>query len=311
MNNLSLINKYRPDEWGEFVGNTESVNALQRALKTASARPHAYLFTGPSGIGKTTAARILSKHFEADITEVDAASNNGVEAMRSLVEFSQYMGLTGSGARLLIIDECHALSKAAWQAILKLLEEPPQHLYLALCTTELIKVPETIITRCYHTVLRAIKPAEMEDLLEAVCHAEGWKPNQDVFALVVRAATGQPRKALSILQSVHDAFSLDEAKRIISLVDASDPMKELLQHLIAGKKEWKVIQPLLRRLEDDSFDEAVIPAGRYIMGALLNCEEAGRAQRIWQLLEALLFPSETWDKKAAFIAAIGRMIWSG
>jgi DNA polymerase-3 subunit gamma/tau len=310
-NSAPLITKYRPENWDEFVGNEEAIHALKRVLATASARPHAYLFTGPSGIGKTTAARIVAKHFQADVQEIDAASNSGVDAMRSLVEFSQYMGMGGTGERLLIIDEAHALSKPAWQAILKLLEEPPVHLYLALCTTELVKVPETIQTRCYHTVLRPIKAPEMEDLLEAICGAEGWVVNKDVFALAIQAATGQPRKALSILQSIHDAPSRDEAKRIISLQEASDPMIELLQHLISGKRSWTIVSGCLRKIEADSFEEASIIAGRYIAGALLNCDDEKRASRIWQLLEALFFPAETWDKRTAFTAAIGRMIWGG
>lgn len=308
MSESALINRYRPLAWSEVIGHEAQLKALQRALKSGS-RPHAYLFTGPSGIGKTTCARILGRELNADILEIDAASNNGVDAMRQLVEFSQHTSFVGDGLRLMIIDECHALSRAAWQAILKLLEEPPNHCFLALCTTEFVKVPETIVTRCFHTTFKPLSNTEMEDLITVVSDLEEWIVDKDVFALTIQAATGQPRKGLSILQAVHDAPSRDEAKRVISLVEASDPMIELLQHLLAGKRSWKQVRASLQKIEAESFEEASIHAGRYIAGALLSCEEDSRAQKIWQILEALVFPSDTYDKKIAFIAAVGRIMW--
>lgn len=307
---LPLIVKYRPDNFGQVLGHEVAIGALQRVLKSAS-RPHAFLFSGPSGLGKTTLARIIGNQLEADVNEVDAASNSGVDAMRQLVEMSQYMSMTGAGCRLLLIDECHRLSRPAFDAILKLLEEPPEHLFLALCTTELVKVPPTIIGRCYHVQLNPLKPVEIEDLLTVVCELEDWQVRPDIFQMVVQACEGSPRNALSLMQKVHDLPTRDEAKRVLALIEAGDPLIDLLQHLIAGKESWKVMRAILERIEPDAWEDAATIAGRYIMGALIRAEDEKSAARIWQLLDALVFPSNTYDRKAAFVAAIGRMIWGG
>jgi DNA polymerase-3 subunit gamma/tau len=309
MTDAPLITKYRPAAFDEMMGNDTVIAALKRTLANAISRPHAYLFTGPSGIGKTTGARIIATDLEAEVIEIDAASNSGVDAMRQLVEVGNHMSLAGSGVRMFIIDECHTLSKPAWQAILKLLEEPPEHLYIALCTTELAKVPETIITRCYHVALRPLKTNEIEDLISVVAELEGWPVHNDVMQAIVQASTGQPRKALSILQAVHDAPSRDEVKRIITLIDASDPMIALCQYLLSGKKAWKVVRDYLAQIEDDAFDEAALACGRYIIGAMLRAESDEAARTGWRLLEALVFPTATYDRKAAFVAAIGRLLW--
>lgn len=310
MSENALINKYRPADWDQVVGHEAPIRALVRSLKSASC-PHSFLFTGPSGVGKTTMARILAKELLADITEIDAASNNGVDAMRELVEFSQHTSFNESGRRLMIIDEAHALSKAAWQAALKLLEEPPNHCFLALCTTELAKVPETIVTRCFHVPLRPVPNDELEALLDVVIGCEQFEVTNDVRALVLQASSGSPRQALSILQAVHAEKTRDDAKRVISLVEASEPLIELLQHLLSGKRSWKQVQSMLSKIESESFEEASILAGRYIAGAMLRANNDAEAQRAWQLLEALVFPAETYDKKIAFFAAVGRILWGG
>jgi len=307
--NEPIITKYRPTEWGQFIGNETAIYVLVRRLKSSTC-PHAFLFTGPSGVGKTTAARIVATELGADIHEVDAASNNGVEAMRALVEFSQHMSFTGSGRRMLIIDECHTLSKPAWQAILKLLEEPPEHLYISLCTTELSKVPETVLTRAYHTALKRVTGPEMTDFLLAICDLEDWKPTDEILELVTQVADGSLRMGLNVMSAIHDAPNRNEALRIISLVEAGDDLKELLQLLIKGHREWKRIRLLLLKVQTDFSDETAIQAGRYICAALVNTENSEQAARIWTLLDALLFPSDTWDKRTAFVTAIGRMLWA-
>lgn len=305
-----LITKYRPAAFEEIIGHESVLAPLRRALASAS-HPHAFLLTGPSGIGKTTLARIIGSEFGADVTEIDAASNNGVDNIRDLIEFGQHPAFTASGKRMFIVDECHMLSRAAWPALLKLLEDPPPHLYLALCTTEQSKVPETILTRCYPIALRALPAPEIETLLELVCELEAWEVDRDVFAMVVSAATGQPRKALSMMQAVHDAPSREEASRVIALVEMSDPMHELLQHITSGKRSWKVIRGLIQKMDPELFDEALIPATRYLSSALLNTEDDHHARDLWQMIEAMVFPAATFDKRVLFIAAIGRIFWGG
>ena len=310
MTEVALINKYRPGAFTEMVGNVQQIEALQRTLSTES-RPHAYLFTGPSGIGKTTAARIIAHELKADVLEIDAASNNGVDAMRSLTEMAQYMPMNGSGLRLIILDEAHMMTKASWNAALKLIEEPPSHLFIALCTTEANKVPDTIKTRCYPVTLLPLKPQEIEDLLLAVIECEQWTVDNDVLSAVIQHATGQPRKALTAIQAVHDCASRDEVRRILPLLDDSEPIIEICQILLQSTSDavWPRINNALERIEDSDYEEGIMLAGRYLAGAMQRAKKPQEAARAYRLLSALVFPNATYDRKIAFLAAVGRAIW--
>ena len=303
-----LIIRHRPARFDEVHGNGETVAALQRRVKDAG-RPHAYLFTGPSGVGKTTIARIVGTTLGADIIEIDAASNNGVDAMRALVDLGHYMP-TGAQARLMIIDECHMLSRAAWNALLKLLEEPPAHLFLALCTTELNKIPETIATRCYHVKLDRLTDRQIADLLVEVIQKEDWANTlrEDVFPLIVAEADGSGRGALKLLQTLYDAPSLGEAQRIVSLQNSGSVIT-VLRAVIEGRN-WDHVRPLLAQLSDDDFTEAtLIQASRYICGAMQKEDVGKRAARLWEMLAAFIYPAHSFDAKAIFYGAIGRILW--
>ena len=306
----ALINKYRPLAFDEIIGNAQQIEALRNALSHVSC-PHAFLFTGPSGIGKTTTARIIARHLNAEILEIDAASNNGVDAMRALTELAQYRPMSSSGKRLIILDEAHMMTKGSWNAALKLLEEPPEHLFIALCTTEANKVPETVKTRCYHVNLLPLKPAEIVDLLTAVIELEQWTVDDDVLSAVVQHATGQPRKALTAIQAAHDCTSREEVRRVLPLLDDSEPIIEICQILLQSTTaaNWPRINNALERIEDADFEEGIILAGRYIASAMQKSKRPEDAQRAYRLLSALIFPSSTFDRKIAFLAAVGRALW--
>lgn len=305
-----LITKYRPQSFEELIGHSDVSAALRRVLKSDTC-PHAFLFTGPSGIGKTTLARIVAAELGAEVLEFDAASNSSVDAARQLVELGQFRSLSGTASKMFLIDEFHGLSRQAMDALLKTIEEPPEHLYFALCTTELNRVRETIVTRCYHVPLHKLADRDIESLISLVCEVEGWVPNGDVVQMVVSAATGQPRKALSLLQSVHDAPSRDEARRIIALLDTSDPVNSLLKDIVSGRAQWSALRVHLEKLGNEDFDSVVAEASGYIATVMLREADEKRAQALWRLLDALTFPTATFNRRAAFMAAVGRMLWGG
>jgi DNA polymerase III gamma/tau subunit len=307
--NLPLITKYRPTALDEMLGHELQLAGLNRAL-TGSTVPHSYLFTGIAGLGKTTLARIVGSMLECDVLEIDAASYNSVDSMRQLVEMANHMSLTGNGRRMFLIDECHTLSKAAWQALLKVLEEPPEFVYFALCTTEAEKVPETIKTRCYHTALKPLRAEELGILLDTIAELEGWQVAPDVMSAVIQAATGQPRKALSMLESVHNLDSREEVKRVLTLqMQDGDPMYDFAVQLVNGKG-WPVLAPILAKLEDEDFENVNIMVGRFLISNMARAKDETGAKRAWKILEALMFPAATYDRKAAFYAAVGRALWA-
>ncbi len=142
-----LAVKYRPQELSDVVGQDHMMPGLKALITKRNS--HAGLFHGPSGCGKTTLARILAHGLDAgkNITEVDAARNTGIDAMRQVADNAQYNAF-GGGNRAVIVDEAHGLSKQAWNSLLKAIEEPPKHLFWFFCTTEPAKVPQVIRTRC-------------------------------------------------------------------------------------------------------------------------------------------------------------------
>jgi DNA polymerase III subunit gamma/tau len=225
MSYLVLARKYRPKTFGEMVGQEHVVQALSNAL-TQQRLHHAYLFTGTRGVGKTTVSRILAKSLNcqgpdgqggitatpcgvcdacrdidadryADYTEMDAASNRGVDEVQSLLEQAVYKPVQGR-FKVFMIDEVHMLTGHAFNAMLKTLEEPPEYLKFVLATTDPQKVPVTVLSRCLQFNLRPMAPETVQEHLVRVLAAEGVKAEPQALRLLSRAARGSMRDALSL-----------------------------------------------------------------------------------------------------------------
>ena len=263
MSYLVLARKWRPRRFSELVGQEHVVRALTNALESGRVH-HAFLFTGTRGVGKTTIARIFAKSLNCergsgaepcgecaacldidagrfvDLLEIDAASNTGVDDVRALIENAQYMPARGR-TKVYLIDEVHMLSKPAFNALLKTLEEPPGHVKFLLATTDPQKLPVTVLSRCLQFNLRRLEPEQIEQQMARILQAEGIAFEAGALQLLARAADGSLRDGLSLLDQAiahtgsHAGGRLDEGgvNAMLGTVERAR-VGELLAALAAG-----------------------------------------------------------------------------
>ena len=264
-NSKILALKYRPQVFDDLIGQDVVAETISNSIKS-NKTPNAYLFTGIRGVGKTTIARIVAKSLNClngidkickdkqcenceaisnsnhiDVLEMDAASKTGVDDVRDLIEFSRY-GPTSAKYKIFIIDEVHMLSKQAFNALLKTLEEPPKYLKFIFATTEIKKIPVTIISRCQRFDLSRIKSKELFEFINKVKDKENGKVTDDALKLIVKISEGSVRDALSLLdrilisQSNEKELDLKFAQKIFGYFDKSY-LIDLFKLLFEGKEE--------------------------------------------------------------------------
>ena len=234
-NSKVLALKYRPQTFNDLIGQEVVSETILNSIR-ANKVPNAYLFTGIRGIGKTTTARIVAKSLNClkgienlcqkdlcenceaitnsnhiDVLEMDAASKTGVDDVRDLIEFSRY-GPTSSKYKIFIIDEVHMLSKQAFNALLKTLEEPPEYLKFIFATTEIKKIPITVVSRCQRFDLSRIKSNELFKFIKKIKEKENGKATDEALKLIVKISEGSVRDALSLLDRA--LLSLDSKKEL-------------------------------------------------------------------------------------------------
>ncbi len=277
MSYLVLARKWRPKDFSDTVGQEHVLQALMNALETGRLH-HAYLFTGTRGVGKTTIARILAKALNCetgvsaepcgkcsacreidegrfvDLIEVDAASKTKVDDTRDLLDNVQYAAARGR-YKVYLIDEVHMLSKSSFNALLKTLEEPPEHVKFLLATTDPQKLPATVLSRCLQFNLKRMTPRLIADRLAYICDAEKIDVEPAALALLARAADGSMRDALSLLdQAIAYCGGKIEEKQtatMLGTIDRDHVMR--IMHLLASGDARGIIEAI--REIDEQFPD--------------------------------------------------------
>lgn len=282
-----LYNKHRPKKLSEVVGQDSIIKVLKDEVEQNT---HAYIFTGGSGTGKTTISRIIANMLSASLIEVDAATHTSVDDARDIAETLIYPSFeTGKNNKFVIIDEAHMLSKSAWNSWLKLIEEPPEHLYFSFCTTDFDKIPETIVGRCHSFKLKEIDDDSLYGLLENIVEKEKIEISKKALALIIEESKGSARQALVYLSQIKNA-NKEDIETIISSGAAQHEVIELCRMIVKGEKNINKLMLILNSIKNINAESIRIAVARYITVCILKSKTEKEVLRFAKMLESFEKP---------------------
>jgi DNA polymerase-3 subunit gamma/tau len=295
-------------------GHREVVTSLPAVIERDSTR--AFLLGGPSGVGKTTLARIIASMVgcaEYNILEVDAATHSTVGEMRDLTKQIQFVPLGASPGRMsrtIIVDEAHAMSQQAWKSLLKSVEEPGTSTMWVFCSTEVHRIPKTIRTRCVTYDLKPLSPDDMTDLAEYVLAGEKMELSARSIRTVVAASGGSPRRLLALLAACGGRDpGPDGLKELVSgQVDVELGESVALARVLAqGVRDWAKLMTIVRSIEDppETIRRVVVA---YISAIAVKAKGGPRAGRAVEILDAFMEPYDPSLKLAPLLVSLGRCV---
>lgn len=303
-----LHRKYRPEVLDEVIGQAAVVRSLKKIVERKDV--HCFLLDGPSGCGKTTIARIIAQDVGCDmqaVVEIDAATNSGADAMRAIQEPLRYRPFGSGKARAVIIDECHSLSKQAWQTLLKGTEEPNEFVFWFFCTTESGKVPQTMKTRAARFTVKLLDNEMLTSLCDDVCKEERIKLASGVQDLLIRSALGSPRQLLVNLAVVRDCVNRKEAAEALRTVGDDNAIGKLCQLLINGNGTWSKAMAIYEDMKDENPESVRIIVMNYLAKAVVGAPDK-RAGFILEVMENFAQPYNDSEKAAPLLLSIGRTL---
>ena len=268
---------YRPQSLEEFFGNKNLIQSLKNYLERDN-KPHTLLFCGPSGCGKTTLARIIAKEMKCsgnDLHEYNISDMRGIDTARDIIMNSKFEPLYGD-TKVMILNECHKATKEFQNAMLEILEEPPESVYFFLCTTEPEAMIRTILTRSMVLKVQPLVNPEMSSLINWVLESEQKKISNEVLLSTLHAAEGCPRKALVILDQIVDLKSEKDQLEAIDTVYVKETEAIELCRLIASNtssaRRWKEMVILLKGVDKDKAETTRRIILGYLTAVLLGQE---------------------------------------
>lgn len=291
---MSLYVRHRPKELGQVLGNVATLKKVQSWLGNKK-RSHSILLTGPSGCGKTTVARIIASELGCtggDYSEMDTADFRGIDTIRELRSRINFLPMESS-CRVFLLDECHKLTNDAQNALLKALEEPPEHVYMILATTNPEKLIQTIKTRCTPFTFNILNDADMSRLILRTCKREKVELEKATIQAIIERSVGSPRHALSILEQI---IKLDDPNVDITSADQEEKQVIDLCRALMRKRPWNEIRELIKSIEADpeSIRQAVLG---YCSACLLNGD-----QKAYLIMEPFLVNTFYDAGKARLVA---------
>ncbi|MDY6958351.1 MAG: AAA family ATPase [Halobacteriota archaeon] len=297
---MSLNIEYRPESFEEVFGNEELVEALENMVKRKKPRS-SYFFTGVPGSGKTTIARVLKNELQVhdnDFHEFDAATTRGIDTIRSIRSEAQSKALFGK-RKMYLLDECHQNTGAAAESLLKFLEDPPGHVYIAMCTSEPGRINANTLSafrrRCFCGELKRISPPEITEYLKAICRSEERTVSNKLLRKISLNCNGSIGHALSMLDTVFTTEGKDDLALLDTIYFSDETLKPLITTLIdereSGPAKWKRISKFLKSFEGNP-EEARRSIANYLAKVLQN-KDINKGQRLAQI--AVVFTESFYD----------------